>query len=67
MVRETKWGDVKVTEEVDCVVEVVVTPQHISTAIKQIGEGSIPSNCLDSELQHFAMRRQHWRFNFSSC
>lgn len=55
MVRETKWGDVKVIEKVDCLAEVPVIPQHISTAIKMIGEDSLtdtqPILCL---LHRFA-------------
>lgn len=48
MVRETKWGDVKVSEEGSRRVDVVVIPQHISAAIKMIGENGLTDTCLDS-------------------
>lgn len=62
MVRETKWGDVKVIEKVACLGEVTVIPQHISTAIKMISEDSLTDTCSDSQLHHFAVhvRRQCW-------
>lgn len=55
MVRETKWGDVKVIEKVVCLGEVTVIPQHISTAIKMISVDSLTDTCLDSQLHHFVV------------
>lgn len=57
MVRETKWGDVKLIEVV-CLVEVTVIPQQISTAIKMISEDGLTDTCLDSQLQPFAINVQ---------
>lgn len=58
MVRETKWGHVKVIEKVVCLVEVTVIPRNISTAIKMIGEDSLKDTCLDFQTHHFAVTVQ---------
>lgn len=58
VVRETKWGDVKVIEKVVCLGEVTVIPQHISTAIKMISEDSVTDTCFDSQLHRFAVNVQ---------
>lgn len=55
MVRQTKLADVKVIEQVGRLVEVVVIPEHISTAIKMIGEVSLTETCADSQLHQVAV------------